>query len=102
MICENCGVDFCYLNRYCLNCRWDRQPERGPPDEPFEQRPKVSKVKKETLEGFIYNFNEKLKRLNKDKYKTKQHLIDEWREFCSYIAEEYDLETGTKYYEVIE
>lgn len=103
MICENCGVDFCYLNRYCSNCRWDRQPERGPSEELHEYDiPRIDKVEKKTLETFIRNFNGKVIGLNNDKYKTKQHLIDEWHEFCSYFAERYDLDTGVKYYEVIE
>lgn len=99
-ICGNCGVDFCYLNRYCSNCRLDRQPERGLPNEPFDAEPRIDKVEKETLEGFIHTFNQKLERIKKDDYKTKKHLIDEWHEFCSYIAEDYDLETGIKYYEM--
>ena len=100
MICENCGEQFCYLNRYCSNCSWDRDPEREPPEEPFDTEPVIDEVTKETLERFINIVDQKLEQISKDNYKTKQHLIDEWHEFCSYQAERYDLETRTKYYEL--
>ena len=46
---------------------------------------------KQDFERFIVNFNEIVKCYEGDKYKTKQHLIDRWDNFCDAWIKEYDL-----------
>lgn len=106
--CENCGVQehwemYGYLNRFCFNCKWDKQPERKDlPDGDFKQYfPSIEPVTKETLENIINIFNHILEKSRNNEYSSKQDIIDNWYELCSEIAEHHDLDIPEiKYYEM--
>lgn len=102
MICENCGIDFCYLNRYCSNCKWDRQPERGLTDTEHENLPRIDEITKEFVGGMIHTLDSLINNIVKDEYETKKHLQNEFRKRCSAYAERFDLETGIEYWKIKE
>jgi len=100
---DNCGYNSCYLNRFCENCRWDKQPKRKDlPNTPFEIYPIIDKITKKNCGDIIYTLDKLIDTIVKNEYMTKKHLQDEFRKKCSYLAERFDLETGLKYWELLE
>jgi len=102
MTCENCGEETLYLNRFCENCKWDKQPERKDKPNKFRDEMIIDEITKEEAGRMIYTLDILIDRMVKNEYQTKKHLQDEFRKKCSYLAERFDLETGIKYWEIEE
>lgn len=48
-------------------------------------------IEKKDFARFIANFNEKISFFEGNRYKTTQHLIDEWDKYCDTWIKHYDI-----------